>query len=96
MEKEGFSHTNQDTKTGDDITLNLKEMTGETTILTVNPNIKIKELKNQFLNKINKKQNIFVTLYHEGKLLSDNKKISDYDIAEDETMHVLIRLQGGK
>ena len=95
MEEEGFSR-NQNTETGDKFDIYLKELNGEATTITVNRNSTIKEVKNEYLKKLNKGgDNVMVTLSLSGKTLSDDKKLSDYNISEDETIHVLIRMRGG-
>ena len=95
MEEEGFSQ-NQKTETGDKFDIYLKELNGEATTITVNRNSTIKEVKNEYLKKLSKGgDNVMVTLSLSGKTLSDDKKLSDYNISEDETIHVLIRMRGG-
>ena len=94
MEEEGFSQ-NQNTDTGDKFDIYLKELNGEATTITVNRNSTVKEVKNEFLKKLKKGDNVMVTLSLSGKTLSDDKKLSDYNISEDETIHVLIRMRGG-
>lgn len=94
MEEEGFSQ-NQNTNTGDNFEIYLKELSGQATTVTVNRNSTVKEVKNQFLKKLNRGDNVMVTLSLSGKTLADDKTLSDYNISEDDTIHVLIRMRGG-
>ena len=73
----------------------IKSLTGTTTIVKVEPSDSIKYLKYiiQLKNEIPANQ---LKLIFAGKELEDKRTISDYNIQKEYTLHIILRLRGGK
>ena len=71
----------------------IKTLTGETIVIQVSPNDSIKKIKEE----IDKKKNILPRqqkLMFNGKELNDNGIINEYNIENNSTIHLIIRLTG--
>ena len=71
----------------------IKTLTGETIDIQVAPNDSIKKIKEE----IDKKKNILPRkqkLMFNGKELNDNGTINEYNIENNSTIHLIIRLTG--
>ncbi|MCQ2816375.1 MAG: ubiquitin-like domain-containing protein [archaeon] len=75
--------------------INIKNVNGDSTSYTVNGNMTIKELIQQYRSGGNIQDRAKVILTYQGKILKESEKISTYNIDAEETLHALIRLQGG-
>ena len=72
----------------------IKTLTGKTLCLSVNSNDTINEIK----QKIQQKEGIPLEqqrLVFNGKQLEDSFKLGDYNISNDSTIHLVLRLRGG-
>lgn len=90
-----FDNNNDFQGNNDEFTINIKNVNGDSSTFTVNKGMNIKELVDKYKTENNIKGNAKVILTYQGKILSEGKKISEYDIESDETLHALVRLQGG-
>jgi ubiquitin len=73
----------------------IKTLTGKNITLEVNPEDTIERLK----QKIQEREGIPPAeqrLIFSGKQLDDNKTIQNYNIQKDNTIHLVLRLRGGK
>lgn len=59
-------------------------------LITFNPDMKLNELKNLIEDKYNYIRGTYFLKYN-GKPIYDNKKLSEYEIRYDDTIHVVIR-----
>ena len=72
----------------------IKTLTGKTLCLSVNSNDTVNEIK----QKIQQKEGIPLEqqrLVFNGKQLEDNLKLGEYNISNDSTIHLVLRLRGG-
>lgn len=72
----------------------IKTLQGRTITLDVDPNDTIQSLK----QKIESKENIPVQeqrLIYSGKQLNDTFTLSDYNVQDQSTLHLMLRLKGG-
>lgn len=72
----------------------VKEITGHTLTIDVNPSDQILKIKEAVYDKIglypNRQKLIFA-----GKLLCDDLSLSDYNLAKESTIHMILRFPGG-
>lgn len=72
----------------------VKTLTGSNIQIAIEPNMTISQIK----QKIFEKENIPVDqqrLIHQGKQLEDQQKLTDYNITNGSTLHLILRLRGG-
>lgn len=73
----------------------IKTLNGENITINTNPTYKIITIKEQ----IQKKQDISPAhqrLIYAGKQLEDNNTLNDYNIPNNATLHLVVRLKGGQ
>ena len=71
----------------------IKLLTGRTITLEVDENATVDEIK----QKINDKEHIPADqqrLVYSGKELEDGRKLSDYSVTKDSTLHLVVRMRG--
>lgn len=80
---------------GGSLQVHVKTFAGKTITVEVEPDESIESLKNKLQSKegipINQQRILFG-----GKQLDSKKTISDYDIQNESTMHMVLRLRGGE
>jgi ribosomal protein S4E len=72
----------------------VKTLTGKNIVCSLNPEMTIAQVKAE----IEKMEHIPVAqqrLIFQGKQLEDNQTISSYQIVNDSTLHLVLRLRGG-
>ena len=79
----------------DGFAINIKNVNGDSTTFSVTKEMTIHDLVEEYRSKNAIKGNAKVILTYQGKILSDKNTIGSYDIESDETLHALVRLQGG-
>ena len=72
----------------------VKKITGQIIQCPIDPNATIAELK-AMVNKAEGTPVNAINLVFVGKQLEDNKKISEYKIENQNTVHMVIKLRGG-
>lgn len=72
----------------------MKTFAGKTLTVEVEPDESIESLKNKLQSKEGIPPNQQRILFG-GKQLDSQKSISDYDIENESTMHLVLRLRGG-
>jgi hypothetical protein len=73
----------------------VKTFAGKTITVEVEPDESIESLKNKVQSKEGVPPNQQRLLFG-GKQLDSRKSISDYDIEDESTMHMVLRLRGGE
>jgi hypothetical protein len=71
-----------------------KTMTNKTFLLSVGPDMSISELYQEISRKTGISVNNLVVSLH-AKLLNPTKRIKDYQLRNNETLNVTIRIEGG-
>lgn len=79
--------------TTDDKQIFIKTLTGKTLTISITKDTTVSELKNTIYDKerIPPDQQ---RLIHQGKQLEDHNKLTDYDIKNHTTVHLILRLRG--
>jgi ubiquitin len=73
----------------------VKSITGQTRTIEVQNTDSIRSIK----EKISEKEGVSADqqrLIFAGKNLEDDKQVQDYNIGKDSTVHLVLRVQGGK
>ena len=73
----------------------IKEVTGKTTQINCSPSNTIAQIKNFVYEKLQIKQNAQRLMYN-VKQLEDDRTLEDYEIPKGGTIHLILRLHGGK
>lgn len=75
--------------------LNVKTLTGKTITVEVEPDESIESLKNKIMEKEGIPPDQQRIIFG-GKQLDALKSVSDYDLDDDSTLHLVLRLRGGE
>ena len=76
------------------ITIFAQKLTGKKVKVTLDKNATIKELKKQ-INEIDGLEIEKQSLIFMGVNLEDKKRLSDYNLVDGSTVHLVLRLKGG-
>ena len=78
----------------DKFNLFIKQITGNSTMITCSPTEKISRVKELIAEKLSINANSQRLMY-QNKQLDDDKTLIDYDIQSNSTIHLIHRLHGG-
>ena len=78
----------------DKFNLFIKQITGNSTMITCSPTEKISRVKELIAEKLSINANSQRLMY-QNKQLDDDKTLIDYDIQSNSTIHLILRLHGG-
>lgn len=90
-----FRNNNNKTNSDEQIQILVKDIQDKTLVLLVNKNDTILTLKKKIRDRNAIPEHEQRLIYMAKQLNDDTKTISDYDIKEHNTIHLLMRLRGG-
>ena len=91
-----FPDYNQDNSNkGDEITIDIKNIKGDSNTFKVKITTTIGELIKMYKNSTTFPNNTTIVLTYGGKIVKENQTIQNCNIEDGESLYALIRLKGG-